>query len=223
MKELHIVTGAHKRKMPVVGKEYGSYKILSSDIATDGKKTYWLVKCQCGNEQFIRQDILESNQASKCRKCSNKEKFIKNVELGKMHTINYSPKHQGVGDLPKNIYNHYKQGAKIRNIEFNVSIEYLWNLFVSQKGLCALSGQKIYLRPEDKTSTITKVDSKGHRNLDYSKFNASLDRIDSSLGYIEGNVQWVERKVNIIKRELNQEEFINLCQNIVNHANQKPS
>ena len=79
------------------------------------------------------------------------------------------------------------------------------------------------MRPEDNTSTITNVDSKGHRNLDYSKFHASLDRIDSSLGYIEGNVQWVERKVNIIKRELKQEEFIKLCQDIVNHANQKPS
>ena len=133
MKELHIVTGVHKRKMPVVGKEYGSYKILSSDIATDGKKTYWLVKCQCGNEQFIRQDILESNQASKCRKCSNKEKFIKNVELGKMHTINYSPKHQGVGDLPKNIYNHYKQkynSAQTLGIELSAMywhfMDFIW-------------------------------------------------------------------------------------------------
>ena len=223
MKELHIVTGVHKRKIPLVGKEFGNYRIISDSIATDGKKTYWLVKCQCGNEQFIRQDILESGQASRCRKCSNKDKFIKNVELGKMHSVNYSPKHYGVGDLPKNIYNHYMMGAKRRNIEFNVSIEYLWNLFVSQQGLCALSGQKIYLRPENKTSTITKVDSKGHRNLDFSKFNASLDRKDSSLGYIEGNVQWVERKVNIIKRELKQDEFIKLCQDIVNHVNQKPS
>jgi len=222
--DLIIVKGIHKRKVPVIGIKYGNYEIISKEIATDinNKRTYWLVKCSCGNEKFIRHDILESNNATKCRVCSNKENYIKNIELGKMHSKNYSPKHQGIGDLSKMLYSHYKNGAKKRNLEFNISIEYLWDLYLKQQGQCALSGVKIYLKSQNKFSTITKIEN-GNRSIDYSKFNASLDRIDSYKGYIKGNVQWVERKINMIKNNLSQNDFINLCRQISNHVNQKPS
>lgn len=224
MKDLVLVKGLHKRKVPIVGTKYGDYKIISDKIATDtkGKKTYWLVKCRCGNEKFVRHDVLESGNATKCRICANKENYIKNVELGKMHVKEYSPKHQGIGDLSKSLYYHYKYQAKIRKIKFSVSIEYLWNLYLQQEGKCALSGTDICLKSKKSGSTITSVNN-GYRNLDYSKFNASLDRIDSSKGYIEGNVQWVERKINIMKNNLLQKDFINLCNLVSNYANQKPS
>jgi len=224
MKDLILVKGIHRRKTPKLGDKYGNYKIISEEIATDinNKRTYWLVKCSCGNENFIRHDILQSGNASKCRVCANKENYINNIKLGKMHSKNYSPKHYGVGDLPKILYSHYKYGAKLRNLEFEVSIQYLWDLYLKQKGKCSLSGVDIYLKSQEKFSTITKVEN-GNRNIDYSKFNASLDRIDSSKGYTEDNVQWVERKINIIKHDLSQNEFINICKLITNYANQKPS
>ena len=140
-----------------------------------------------------------------------------------MHTKNYSPKHYGCGDLSKSIYSHYKRNAKRRNLEFNVSIEFLWSLFLKQNKKCALSGIDIYLRPEDKSSTITHNNKNGFQNLDFSKFNASLDRKDSLKGYTEDNVQWVERRINIIKNDLSQEDFIELCKKITNYANQQPS
>lgn len=222
--DLVLVKGLHKRKVPILGTKYGNYEIISEEIATDSnnKRTYWLVRCSCGNEKFIRHDILESGNATKCRICANKENYINNIELGKMHTKGFSPKHQGVGDLSKMLYSHYKRGAKIRKIEFKVSMKYLWDLYLKQQGKCALSGVKIYLKSQDKFSTITKIEN-GNRNIDYSKFNASLDRIDSSKGYIEGNVQWVERKINIIKNDLSQKDFIDLCNLVSNHVNQKPS
>jgi hypothetical protein len=224
MGNLIIVKGIHKRKIPVLGVKYGNYEIISTEIATDSfnKRTYWLVKCTCGNEKFIRHDILTSNSATKCRNCSNKEKYINNVNLGKMHSKKFSPKHRGVGELPKIIYSHYKRNAKTRNLEFNVSIEYLWDLYQKQNGKCALTGLDIYLTSQKKFDTVTKVENK-NRNIDYSKFNASLDRIDSSIGYVEGNLQWVGRKVNIIKNDIHQDDFIKLCTLISNYANQKPN
>lgn len=224
MKDLILVKGVHKREIPKIGRKFEDYEIISEQIATDesNKKSYWLVKCKCGNENFVRSDILKSNTARKCRICSNKEKFIRNVNLGKMHSKNFSPNHQGIGELSRMLYSHYKRGAKRRNIEFKVSIEDLWDLYKDQNGKCNLTGEPIFLKSQNKNDTIT-YSKNGYSNLDFSKFNASLDRKDSNYGYVLGNIQWVLRRVNMIKNDLSQDEFLNLCKKITNYANQQPS
>lgn len=220
LENLTIVEGNTKRERPIIGQKFGNYTAKEDIIATDGKRTYWLVECVCGRQNFVRADILKSNQASKCRYCSNKEKFQKNVDLGKIASKGYSPKHFGEGDLCKSLYYHYVKSAEKRNIEFdteNVSIEYLWNLLVEQDFKCALSGESIYLRGNDKTLPLTD-----NGNPRYELFNASLDRIDSSKGYIIGNVQWLHKKVNIMKNEYSQSEFIDFCKKIA-QVNQQPN
>lgn len=101
---------------------------------------------------------------------------------------------RGYGNLSRFLYGGYASGAADRGHEFNVSIEYLWDLFVSQKGLCALSGLPIYFPKKHK-------DSK----------SASLDRIDSLQGYIEGNLQWIHKDLNFMKHKLTQENFKDYC------------
>lgn len=218
-----LVCGAHKKEIPVIGKIFKNYTVISTNIATTkDRKSYWLVKCKCGNEKFIRADILKSNQVGQCKVCSNKEKYLNNIKLNKMHSKDFSPSHQGIGDLSKMLFNHYKYSAKRRNIVFDISLDYAWNIFNKQNNKCALSGKKIILRPEDKTIPITNIKN-GNRNINYNIFNASLDRIDSSKGYIEGNIQWLDKKVNIMKNILNNKEFIQFCNNVVKHVNQQPS
>lgn len=219
-KELVLVKVKTRRIKPEIGQKFGNYTVVTDEIATDGKKTYWLVECICGKQNFVRSDILKANQATKCRNCSNKEKFQKNVDLGKMHSKGYSPAHQGEGDLCKSLYYTYTYRAKKRNIVFdqeNVTIKYLWELLQKQNFTCPLSGIHIYLRGEDKTIPLTD-----NGNPRYELFNASLDRIDSSKGYIVGNVQWVHRKVNMMKNNLSEKEFLEFCEHIV-QANQQPS
>lgn len=224
--ELEIVKGKHKREIPIIGIIFGENEIISNEIAINPKsprKSYWKIRCnRCKNEYWVRSDIFKSGQSTKCRNCANKDNYTQNVKEGKLDALNYSIEHKGVGDLSKILYYHYLKNAEKRNIEFNISIEYLWNLFIKQGNKCALSGIYINLRPEDKTIPITIVKN-GNRNINWELFNASLDRIDSSKGYIEGNVQWVERQVNICKHILSNQEFINLCKKIVNHVNQQPS
>lgn len=209
-----------KREKPIVGTQYGCYTVISDEVGIKNRKSYYLVKCSCGREQYVRADILKRGQAKRCRYCSNLIKYNKNVALGLIDHKGYSEgKHKGCGDLTLTFLYRIKLGAKSRGIEWNdnLTIEYLWNLFLKQGRKCALSGLDISLRKD----ANTPINNKKH-NLDYTTFTASLDRIDSNKPYEIGNVQWVHRNVNIMKNSFSQEYFIQMC-NLISHANQQPS
>lgn len=114
----------------------------------------------------------------------------------------------GVGQLSNNYYLRLKNSAYKRNIEFNIDINYLWNLFEKQNETCNLSSLKISLIGRD-------------RHLKGKEQTASVDRIDNSKGYIEGNVQWVHKEINRMKGSLNQNEFIEFCKIIATHNQEK--
>lgn len=104
--------------------------------------------------------------------------------------------------ISKSYFSRIKRGAKDRNIKYSedITIEYLWQLFIFQDKKCAITG----------------IDLNFNTNLpgEKSNQNASLDRIDSSKGYEDGNVQWVDRQINLMKRDMSQEDFIELCHKI---------
>lgn len=108
---------------------------------------------------------------------------------------------------------YLKRKAKERNYEFELTSEYLWNLFLLQNGKCALSGVELTLS--------TKID-KNH-NLDRTNHTASLDRVDNSKGYIEGNVQWIHKIVNLMRRQFSVEEYVHWCTLVSKYANPEPS
>ena len=89
---------------------------------------------------------------------------------------------------------------KCRENNIPLTKEYLNNLFESQNGLCAITG--------DSLEDINK---------------ASLDRINSNKPYIEGNVQWVTVQANKSKHILSMQELYEFCHKVLNHANQQPS
>lgn len=113
---------------------------------------------------------------------------------------------KGYGELSYVYYSSLLNGAKSRNLDFTVSIEYLWNLFLLQNRTCALSGLDI-LFPTCHKNKINQT--------------ASLDRIDSSKGYIEGNVQWVHKSINQMKWDMNQSDFLFFCQTITKYYETK--
>jgi len=92
-------------------------------------------------------------------------------------------------------FQNIKYSAQKRNLPFALTKEYLWELYESQNGKCALS----------------QVPIKFGRVYFKYETTASLDRIDSSKGYIEGNVQWVHKLVNLMKNSISQEDFIQIC------------
>jgi hypothetical protein len=103
------------------------------------------------------------------------------------------------------MFGRYKAGAKWRQIEFNITIEYAWGLFVKQNARCAISGVQLHIKPSEN-----------------NEVTASLDRIDSAAGYIVGNLQWIHKKLNAMKSDYSIEEFISWC-HLVAESNPRPS
>lgn len=109
---------------------------------------------------------------------------------------------KGCGEISGAYWYGVKFRAKRRRLDFKINIEYAWELFVKQKGRCAISGLPI------------KFWKKNSSNEDKKEQTASLDRIDSSKGYVNDNIQWIHKHVNTIKMDFTQQDFIELCKTI---------
>ena len=151
---------------------------------------YYKVRCDCGKELLkLPIEILNPSGYFQCASCAQKENKLEFMIANGM-----------IGDLALSQYTRLKKSAEKRNYEFSVSIEYLWNLYLSQDRKCGITGDSI--------PNIREV---------------SLDRIDSTLGYIEGNVQWVTYRANVSKHTMTMNELYKFCKKVLNHANQQPS
>lgn len=182
---------AISRRTPIhIGEIYGNWTVISeAEKGIFKNNLAYLCKCTCGNTQYCNAHDLKTGRTTRCLPCSRK--------IGAETMMVHNGK---VGELNISKYNKIKRTASHRNIEFNVSIEYLWNLFLNQDRKCAITGDYI------------------------NNFKqASLDRIDSNKGYIEGNVQWVTYQANVSKHTMTMEQLYEFCKKVLNHANQQPS
>jgi len=156
----------------------------------------WKCICDCGKETKVRISKLKNGTTKSCG--CHKMKNIMENRYGRFH-------HgwKGYEDLSLSFYGRIKAGAKLRCIEFNLSMEYLWNLYEIQNKCCAYTGININM-------PIFIRQLRGENNEDI----ASLDRIDSSKGYIEGNVQWVCKRVNYMKHTMGDKYFLEWVKSI---------
>lgn len=143
----------------------------------------------CGNEFITTPQKILSKHTKSCGCLKNKSK----------ENSGYFSKRKGGKYISGTYFTSIKQGAKIRNIEFSVSIEMLENILIEQDFKCKLSGRDLVF---------------GYINI--QNYTASLDRIDSTKGYIANNVQWVDKQVNMSKQQYNQEDFIKMCIDVAN-------
>jgi len=153
---------------------------------------YYLCKCDCGNEKNIEAKSVFSGIVKSCGCLHIKAAS----ELGKKKG---SQKNgwKGYEDISGQYWRSVIRGAKSRNIYFNITKEYVWEVYLKQDKKCYFTGRDI---------TFCK---------DINK-TASIDRIDSSKGYIDGNIQIVHKHINILKGSRSNSEFISLCK-IVNY------
>ena len=172
-----------------IGETYKGWTIIDGPRIKN-QTQQWYVQCTCGATRWIQaNELINPNKCFKCRKCMAQKRAQTLI------TVN-----GGIGELGINKFNKIKRGAEDRNIEFDLSIEYLWELFLIQKRCCALTGDYI--------NDIR---------------HASLDRIDSNLPYKKGNVQWVTAQANVSKHVMSMEQLYEFCKKVLNHANQQPS
>ncbi len=155
------------------------------NIKSNQRSSWWLCKCECGNDKIVRSTELLRGDTKSCG-CNNR--------------YENSCHYKGVGKLAQSKFSHIKYGALKRNLEFTISIEYAWRLFVEQNGKCFYTNKDIELRTRNS-----------------GDMTASLDRIDSSLGYIQGNVVWVHKDINIMKNKFSHTYFLGLCELVVSN------
>lgn len=148
-------------------------------------RRYCKVKCDCGNEKETRLD----NFLNRLYSCGCHCKARPNITAENNGSFN------GYGEIRGTFFYNLKTQAEKREIDFDLSIEYLWELYLQQNKKCALS----------------KVDIYFGRIYFKHETSASLDRIDSSKGYVKGNVQWVHKLVNKMKMDISQKDFIEMC------------
>lgn len=175
-------------KIDITGQRFGKVVALYYDGSRNTYR-YYMCQCDCGNRKSIKSRLLIRGETKSCGcdwRLSNK---------------NHNG-WRGYGDIPKDFFSTIKRGAKSRDIKFDITIEYLWDLFIKQDKKCALSGLELSF---SKTRKDTKSKS------------VSIDRIDSNIGYVKDNVQWVHKIVNIMKNKLDEQDFIFYCNKISEH------
>ena len=184
---------------------FGDYTIYDDEtvINSDRRKLLHVI-CKCGSIDFKQERYLLTGRSTSCKSCSSKKTAKK-----------FPPpvKYTGCEGLSGTHYLAIKAGATRRDILFEVTPEYLWNLFTQQNGECALTGIPIVLKRSLKA-----------QNVNWDVITASLDRIDSDVGYIEGNLWWVHKEVNRLKNNYSMDELLYWAKLLVNkHGNPEPS
>lgn len=125
---------------------------------------------------------FRAEKDSRCKECK-RNAYLRRKE-----------KNRGSKDLNRLLYERFhglKDRARKKDIQCNIDLQYLHELWNTQKGLCALSGIPMtYYFDSGRVPT-----------------NVSVDRINSNLGYIKGNLQLVCMAVNQMKSDLTIEQL----------------
>ena len=186
------------------GKKFGSLLVLDVEGVSKAGHVTWKCKCDCGVTVVRTGTSLIRSKFSSCGNPLNKYgNTCFPRPIGK-DNCNW----KGFGDISSswfsNVILRAASGRKSRTSivkKVDITIDYIWELFLYQNKKCALSGVDLFLPKNNSKSELKKA-------------NASIDRIDSSLGYVKGNVQWVTKTINIMKNTMSQEEFISVCNSV---------
>lgn len=121
-----------------------------------------------------------------CGKLFNKtvKEYNRNQKLGRRHFCSRSCSAKSKKGTD---FKYIIRNSKRRCKEFNITSDYLQELWDKQQGICPYTGLNLVI------PTYQNVNS-----IDIT-IKASLDRIDSSKGYIIGNVQFVSYPINLMK------------------------
>jgi hypothetical protein len=188
-----------------IGRKFGLWTVVSDEVKSgnqvssisNSRNLYWLVQCECGELAWRNSAVIQSGKSTRCKRCGNKV-YIDESGMAKVNSIILSKYNQTIQGLPTR-----KHRGRKSELTFNISVEYLNNLYEEQNHICALSG--ISLEPD--------------LNLTMQQQNISIDRINSNIGYEEGNIQWVDKRINMMKGSLSNEEFIELCIKVAEYNN----
>lgn len=198
----HLKAGRSKtcgcRMRPsLVGQRFGKWLVVEEAPRSKQGHLQYLCECECGKRSVVYRTHLISGQSGSCG-CTWRRK-------GKDH-----PSWKGYEGISGTLMAHLRSCAgekkRGRELEFELTPEFLWELYEVQGRRCALSGLPIVF--------ATDWGRKKHRE----EQTASLDRIDNDKGYVEDNVQWLHKDVNWMKGTFDQARFRLLCMSVASYS-----
>ncbi|MGN0659255.1 MAG: hypothetical protein ACI4LA_06575 [Emergencia sp.] len=72
------------RRIPLEGKTFGKWKVLSYEGCVGGKKSYYRCLCTgCGREYSVRADRLTGQRTTRCCQCRRTEDRINGRKQGR--------------------------------------------------------------------------------------------------------------------------------------------
>jgi hypothetical protein len=177
-----------------IGDRYGKLVVISLyDYARFGskyKRPRFLCKCDCGNKKIVFSHYLTSGKTTHCG-CLTKEK------------ISQSRRHEYGMSLCNRVIDSYKRNAKNKSLDFNLTKEYMIELFNSNCYYCG--------SPPSHTIRNDRF---------YGEFTYNgIDRLDPKCGYVYGNVVPCCQTCNYLKGAYTEEEFLEIVRKIAVHRN----
>ncbi len=199
-RDIGLVLGFTERK--VIGKAFNLG--LKSNIVKRSDTINDLIR-QSGHLPLEIINSVKDKIKFSCKYCGNE--FITTPQhIASGHTKSCGcvsiGKRKGTKYISMTYYSHCLQSARVRNIEFQLDINFLDELIEQQDFKCKLSGQILVC---------------GYKPL--GEYTLSLDRINSSIGYTKDNVQFIHKTINMCKQSLSQDDFIEMCSLVHNYSN----
>ena len=180
-------------------KTFAGVTFLEGRNYARGKEWKFLCK-ECNKESWVRSNLInKTNFTGLCHNCSAHCFRARIYERNELDIII---------SVTRAFLGQYKRHCrKKKGLKWEIDRDYLQDLFTKQDGKCVYTGLDLHFGRSPKSRLGDKDDLP----------TASLDRIDSDLNYIKGNVQWVHKRINIMKHNSTEDEFISLCNLVVNH------
>lgn len=169
------------KNINLVSQIFGLLTIIEYYGVDKYKNKLWKCKCKCGKICTATTTCLKSGKKKSCG--CNQYKKGKDV-------YNYT----GYKDITGSKWYSIKSNAASRNLDFKITKQYIWSLYIEQNMKCYFSGLPI----------------------SYIEGNASIDRINNSLGYTNNNVVIVHKDINLMRNKFSVKYFKKLCKLVNN-------
>lgn len=139
-------------------------------------------------------NIIRRGRDNRCKKCKNQQARERK---------NHYSEDQKLYKLLQERFYAARDRAKKKNLQFDLTLKFLLELWDKQNGLCAISGIPM-------TCTF---------NQGRIFTNVSIDKIDPKGGYTQDNVQLVCQAINQLKSDWTMETVLYICKQVIDTQN----
>lgn len=231
----------------LIGKKFGRLEVVGCE-GVKNKNSYWVCKCECGNECVVARPSLTGGKTKSCG-CIQSTSLI-GQKFGKLLVVDSAGKKDGTTywvckcECRKIVIvrrGHLTdKGTQSCGCSRQGKASSHWTGYGDISGgfYCTIQQNakrrkidfnvgidylwKLFQQQNGRCALSGEEISLPPEGMKYrsidKKKTASLDRIDSSKGYVEGNVQWVHKDVNFMKYCFSQKYFLDMCEKILEHT-----